>query len=132
MRAFNFLSSLSVVTVVFAATPTNVTAATCVTSTASSTNTATWTVGYAEVDAPVTGTGYDIDASFVTANAFNNSMCQFACNGNQGCVSFFGRFIDVNTDEESYECLSFKTLLDDSAFTTSTANIAVGAFNKLC
>lgn len=36
--------------------------------------------------------------------------CQFACNGNSGCVSFFGRFVNVNTDEESFECLNFKTM----------------------
>lgn len=36
--------------------------------------------------------------------------CQYACNGNAGCVSFFGRFINVDTDQEQFQCLSFKTL----------------------
>lgn len=36
--------------------------------------------------------------------------CQFACNGNKGCVAFFGRFVDVDTDQERFQCLSFKSL----------------------
>lgn len=44
------------------------------------------------------------------ATDYASFKCQFACNGNAGCVAFFGRFINVDTDEESYECISFKTL----------------------
>lgn len=36
--------------------------------------------------------------------------CQYACNGNRGCVSFFGRFVDVDTDQEYFECVSFTAL----------------------
>lgn len=36
--------------------------------------------------------------------------CQYACNGNAGCVSFFGRFVNVDTAQESFECLSFKAV----------------------
>lgn len=36
--------------------------------------------------------------------------CQFACNENAGCVAFFGRFVNVDTDEEKFQCMSFKAL----------------------
>ncbi|KAJ4388818.1 hypothetical protein N0V93_006278 [Gnomoniopsis smithogilvyi] len=123
--------------------------ATCVASAAASTSTSLSMTDYTAATAPVTGTGYDIDAAFQTAYGFNSTMsistthssnssdyasfkCQFACNGNSGCVSFFGRYVNVNTDEETFECLNFKTILDSSAFTTSTSNIANGGYNRVC
>lgn len=36
--------------------------------------------------------------------------CQYACNSNQGCVSFFGRFANVSTDYEHFECVSLSSL----------------------
>lgn len=78
MRASSLLVAFSAAAAVLAATPTDDAAATCVSSTASSTNTTTWTIGYVEVGAPVTGTGYDIDPSFVAEYGFNNTMVRRA------------------------------------------------------
>lgn len=36
--------------------------------------------------------------------------CQYTCNGTPGCVSFFGRLVQVNSTTEHYECLSFGAL----------------------
>lgn len=47
--------------------------ATCVSSAANSTETS-WSMDYAAVEAPVSGTGYDIDADFQTAYGFNSTM----------------------------------------------------------
>ncbi|KAG6356614.1 hypothetical protein INS49_014487 [Diaporthe citri] len=66
------------------------------------------------------------------ANAYASFKCQFTCNATPGCVSFFGRFVQVNSTSERFECLGFDTLLDDSSFTASTGNMANGGFNKLC
>lgn len=71
MHLFLFLTSFSMAAL--AATSAESTAATCVTSSVSSANTSTL-LGYTEVEAPVTGTGYDIDPSFVAAHAFNSTM----------------------------------------------------------
>ncbi|KAJ4423539.1 hypothetical protein N0V82_001864 [Gnomoniopsis sp. IMI 355080] len=139
----SFILLLTTLAAAVSATP-----ATCVASAAASTSTSLSMADYTAVTAPVTGTGYDIDAAFQAAYGFNSTMsismthssnssdyasfkCQFACNGNSGCVSFFGRFVNVNTEEESFECLNFKTILDDTAFTTSTSNIANGGYNKM-
>lgn len=48
-------------------------AATCVTSAANSTATS-WAMDYAAVEPPVSGAGYDIDAAFQAAYAFNSTM----------------------------------------------------------
>lgn len=72
MHPFLFLTSFSMAAL--AATSAELTAATCVTSSVSSANTSTYGMGYTEVEAPVTGTGYDIDPSFVAAHAFNSTM----------------------------------------------------------
>ncbi|CAN8095628.1 unnamed protein product [Discula destructiva] len=129
-----------------------VSAATCISASAATANTTDSSLtlaDYTTATAPVSGTGYDIDASFQASYAFNSTMalslthssnasdyasfkCQFACNGNEGCASFFGRYVNVDTDQESYECLSFTAILDSTSFTTTTANIAGGGYNKLC
>lgn len=36
--------------------------------------------------------------------------CQYTCNGTPGCVSFFGRFVQVNSTRERFECMSFDVL----------------------
>ncbi|ROV92693.1 hypothetical protein VSDG_06575 [Cytospora chrysosperma] len=108
-------------------------------------------IKYAAVAAPATTSrSYDIDAGFRSANAVGSAMtlqfspggedmgeyasfkCQYTCNGTPGCVSFFGRLVQVNSTTEHYECLSFGALLDQSAFTLQSHNTAVGGFNKLC
>lgn len=44
------------------------------------------------------------------ATDYASFKCQFACNGNAGCSSFFGRYVDVGTNMESFECLTFTTM----------------------
>lgn len=36
--------------------------------------------------------------------------CQFSCNSDVGCVAFFGRYVNVDTEQEMFECMSFKAL----------------------
>lgn len=83
------LTTLSAaVAVVSAASSIEESSATCVTSSAASTATS-WTLDYAEVTAPVTGTGYDIDAAFQTAYGFNSTM---VCLVSLSLFSFFHSF----------------------------------------
>jgi len=43
-------------------------------------------------------------------SAYGSFKCQFKCNGTPGCVSFFGRFVQVNSTLEHFECLGFNDL----------------------
>ncbi|KUI60079.1 hypothetical protein VP1G_07281 [Cytospora mali] len=121
--------------------------AACVTGVPASTS--PYDIDYAAVEGPTSSSSYDIAASFESAHTIGTAMnlyispdsdmndyasfkCQYACNGTPGCVSFFGRFVQVNSTTEHFECLSFGALLDDSAFTSTSKNVANGGFNKLC
>ncbi|ROW06084.1 hypothetical protein VMCG_04569 [Cytospora schulzeri] len=113
-------------------------------------STSAYKIDYAAVAAPTTGNSYDIDESFKSAHTVGNAMtlyfgsdsddmknyasfkCQYTCNGTPGCVSFFGRFVQVNSTTEHFECLGFGALLDHSAFILTSQNVPIGGFNKLC
>ncbi|KAJ0117150.1 hypothetical protein J7T55_003567 [Diaporthe amygdali] len=113
-------------------------------------STTPYDINYAAVKAPAAAHGfYDIEPAWDTAHAVGSAMnlymahgsdvneyasfkCQYTCNGTPGCVSFFGRFVQVNSTDEHFECLGFNALLDDSSFTLSSRNMANGGFNKLC
>ncbi|KAI3396425.1 hypothetical protein diail_12145 [Diaporthe ilicicola] len=113
-------------------------------------STAPYDINYAAVVAPAASHGfYDIEPGFDAAHAVGSTMnmymthggdmneyasfkCQYTCNATPECVSFFGRFVQVNSTAEHFECLGFDALLDDSSFTPSTLNMANGGFNKLC
>ncbi|KAL1881859.1 hypothetical protein Daus18300_000912 [Diaporthe australafricana] len=103
-------------------TSTSYTPTTCVSGVPPST--ATWPMEYAAV---ATNGLYDIESSFDTAHSIGSTMnlymnhtsttnefasykCQFACNSMSGCVSFFGRFVEVNSSTEHFECLGFSAL----------------------
>ncbi|KAG8158712.1 hypothetical protein KVR01_011155 [Diaporthe batatas] len=82
---------------------------------------------YAAVGDPDGNRFYDIDPAFTRDHSVGSSMslymvhgdgpsaygsfkCQYTCNGTPGCVSFFGRFVQVNSSSERFECLGFDTL----------------------
>ncbi|KAJ9142613.1 hypothetical protein NKR23_g6985 [Pleurostoma richardsiae] len=58
--------------------------------------------------------------------------CQFHCLPGAGCHSFFGRYVDVNTSAEHFECVGFDAVLSRSLFVPDTRHIAAGAFDQLC
>lgn len=43
-------------------------------------------------------------------DGYASFKCQYACNGTPGCVSFFGRFVHVNSTTAHFECLTFGAL----------------------
>ncbi|POS77909.1 hypothetical protein DHEL01_v203701 [Diaporthe helianthi] len=84
-------------------------------------------INYAAVGDPAGNRLYDIDPAFIIDHSVGSTMslymvheddasvygsfkCQYTCNGTPGCVSFFGRFVQVNSSSERFECLGFDTL----------------------
>lgn len=68
-----FVLTLATLVAAVSATP-----ATCVASAATSTSTSLSMNDYTAVTAPVTGTGYDIDAAFQAAYGFNSTMVRLS------------------------------------------------------
>jgi len=66
------------------------------------------------------------------SDPFGAFKCQFTCNADSKCASFFVWYEDIGTEDEHLNCVLFDAIIPASAFVKTEGIISTGAYDRLC
>ncbi|KAK1760663.1 hypothetical protein QBC47DRAFT_427995 [Echria macrotheca] len=76
--------------------------------------------------------GPHIMSSTHGSDPYGPFKCQYICNANSNCTSFFVSYENPDTEQEHMNCACFNGMIDAYVFEPAEGNIGGGGYDKLC